>query len=41
MKHNLNGFSSRAIHNGFKGDTNRSHNTPIYATSTYYYDTVE
>lgn len=35
------GFSSLAIHSGHKQDPNYAHITPIYATSTFVYDTAE
>lgn len=35
------GFSSTAIHGGHTQDPNYSHQTPIYASSTYVYDTAE
>lgn len=35
------GFSSTAIHAGHKDDPNYAHLTPIYASSTYYFDTAE
>ncbi|MCO5285848.1 MAG: PLP-dependent aspartate aminotransferase family protein [Chitinophagaceae bacterium] len=35
------GFSSAAIHAGHKTDSNYAHLTPIYASSTYVYDTAE
>lgn len=35
------GFSSLAIHGGHKKDPNYAHLTPIYASSTYVYDTAE
>lgn len=35
------GFSSTAIHAGHKTGENYSHITPIYATSTYVYDSAE
>lgn len=37
----LTGFSSLAIHGGHEQDPNYAHLTPIYATSTYVYDTAE
>lgn len=37
----LKGFSSLAIHGGHKLDPNYAHLTPIYASSTYVYDTAE
>ena len=35
------GFSSLAIHGGHRQDPNYAHLTPIYASSTYVYDTAE
>ncbi len=35
------GFSSNAIHAGHKQDPNYAHLTPLYASSTYVYDTAE
>src|SRR4029078_3489070 len=35
------GFGSIAIHAGKEKDTNHSHLTPIYASSTYVFDTAE
>lgn len=35
------GFSSLAIHGGHEQDPNYAHITPIYASSTYVYDTAE
>jgi methionine-gamma-lyase len=35
------GFTSLAIHGGHKKDPNYAHLTPIYASSTYVYDTAE
>ncbi len=35
------GFSSTAIHAGHKQDPNYAHQTPIYASSTYVFDTAE
>src|SRR5689334_10808518 len=37
----LSGFSSLAIHGGHEQDPNYAHLTPIYASSTYVYDTAE
>lgn len=37
----LKGFSSLAIHGGHTQDPNYAHLTPIYASSTYVYDTAE
>lgn len=37
----LNGFSSVAIHAGHEQDPKYSHLTPIYASSTFVYDTAE
>jgi methionine-gamma-lyase len=44
MKENnfeLTGFGSMAIHSGHEKDPRYAHLTPIYATSTYVYDTAE
>ncbi|HVF96027.1 MAG TPA: PLP-dependent transferase, partial [Flavisolibacter sp.] len=35
------GFGSVAIHGGHTQDPNYAHQTPIYASSTYVYDTAE
>lgn len=35
------GFGSAAVHGGHTQDPNYSHQTPIYASSTYVYDTAE
>jgi methionine-gamma-lyase len=41
MKENiLKGWSSTAIHGGHEADPNHSHITPIYATSTFVFDTA-
>ncbi len=37
----LTGFSSLAIHGGHEQDPRYAHQTPIYASSTYVYDTAE
>ncbi|HYC41101.1 MAG TPA: aminotransferase class I/II-fold pyridoxal phosphate-dependent enzyme [Chitinophagaceae bacterium] len=37
----LSGWSSVAVHGGHQPDANYAHQTPIYATSTYVYDTAE
>ena len=37
----ITGFSSLAIHGGHRQDPNYAHLTPIYASSTYVYDTAE
>jgi methionine-gamma-lyase len=37
----LSGFSSLAIHGGRHDNPNYAHQTPIYASSTYVYDTAE
>ena len=37
----LSGFSSLAIHAGHKTESNYAHQVPIYASSTYVYDTAE
>ena len=43
MKKNFSvkGFGSAAVHGGHIQDPNYSHQTPIYASSTYVYDTAE
>ncbi len=40
-KLNLEGFGTLCIHAGHQKDSNRSHLTPIYATSTYTFDNAE
>lgn len=40
-KYSLSGFSSVAIHSGHEDDGNHAHLTPIYASSTYLFDTAE
>ena len=37
----LTGFGSVAIHSGHEGDSNNAHLTPIYASSTYVFDTAD
>ena len=37
----LSGFSSLAVHAGHKTESNYAHQVPIYASSTYVYDTAE
>src|SRR5438034_11817095 len=37
----LSGFSSVAVHGGHKQDPMYAHQVPIYASSTYVYDTAE
>ena len=37
----LTGFSSTAIHSGSNTDPNQSHLIPIYASSTYVFDSAE
>ena len=37
----LTGFSSTAIHSGNNSDPNQSHLIPIYASSTYVFDSAE
>jgi methionine-gamma-lyase len=37
----LTGFGSAAIHSGHEGDSNNAHLTPIYASSTYVFDTAD
>ena len=37
----LSGFSSLAIHGGHEEDPRYAHQTPIYASSTYVYDSAE
>jgi methionine-gamma-lyase len=39
--HPLTGWSSVAVHGGHRKDPNYSHQVPIYASSTYVYDTAE
>ncbi|HUZ59994.1 MAG TPA: aminotransferase class I/II-fold pyridoxal phosphate-dependent enzyme [Hanamia sp.] len=41
QKKQLKGFGSTAIHAGHENEGNFSHLTPIYASSTYVYDTAE
>jgi len=41
MSKKYKGFSSAAIHAGHKKDPTHAHLTPIYASSTYYFDTAE
>lgn len=41
QKKQLKGFSSTAIHAGHETEGNYAHLTPIYASSTYVYDTAE
>jgi methionine-gamma-lyase len=38
---NLKGFGSTCIHGGFKKEEHNAHLTPIYATSTYLFDSAE
>jgi len=38
---NVSGFSSLAVHGGHKQDPMYAHQVPIYASSTYVYDTAE
>src|SRR5215203_3044383 len=40
LQHSI-GFGSLAIHGGHRQDPNYAHLTPIYASSTYVYDTAE
>jgi O-acetylhomoserine/O-acetylserine sulfhydrylase-like pyridoxal-dependent enzyme len=40
-KKKLSGFSSVAIHGGHTNDPMYAHLTPIYASSTYTFDTAE
>ena len=40
-KNPLTGFSSLSVHSGHKQDPNYAHITPIYASSTYVFDTAE
>src|SRR5688500_135419 len=35
------GFGSLAIHGGHEADPNHAHQTPIYASSTYVFDSAE
>ncbi len=37
----LSGFSSAAVHAGHETDPRYAHLVPIYASSTYVYDTAE
>ena len=37
----LTGYSSVAVHGGHRQDPNYAHQVPIYASSTYVYDTAE
>ena len=41
MSKKYKGFSSTAVHAGQQADPNYAHLTPIYASSTYYFDTAE
>ena len=41
QKNKFTGFSSAAIHAGHKTGENYAHLTPIYASSTYVFDTAE
>lgn len=41
MSKKYKGFSSTAVHAGQQADPNHAHLTPIYASSTYYFDTAE
>lgn len=41
MSNKYKGFSSTAVHAGQQADPNHAHLTPIYASSTYYFDTAE
>ncbi len=41
IKKKFKGFSTSAIHEGHKQDPNYAHLTPIYASSTYVFDTAE
>ena len=40
-KKEFKGFGSAAIHSGHKTESNHAHLTPIYASSTYVFDTAE
>lgn len=40
-KKNFTGFSSAAIHSGHQPESNQAHITPIYASSTYAFDSAE
>ena len=40
-QNNLKGFETICIHGGHKAENNRAHLTPIYATSTYTFDSAE
>ena len=37
----LKGFGSAAVHSGHEHDPRYAHQTPIYASSTYVFDTAE
>lgn len=39
--HRFKGFSSTAIHEGHETESNHAHLTPIYASSTYVFDTAD
>lgn len=41
MQKKYKGFSSTAVHAGQQADPKHAHLTPIYASSTYYFDTAE
>ena len=41
QKKQLKGFGSTAIHAGHETEGNYAHLTPIYASSTYVFDTAE
>ena len=40
-KNNLKGWGSVAVHSGHQKDPNYAHLTPIYASSTYIFDSAE
>ena len=40
-KFHLTGFGSAAMHSGHQEESNHAHNNPIYASSTYVFDTAE
>ena len=40
-KKEFKGFGSAAIHSGHKTESNHAHLTPLYASSTYVFDTAE
>src|SRR5689334_16984848 len=40
-EHKMPGFDTLCIHGGHKGEQHRAHLTPIYASSTYTFDSAE